>query len=244
MQTMNSISTLSISDWQSVGTHSPTPHARVFLQAVEKKIIRSPHCFWSGKAARTQAYEQTDYVCDNQVPLVSVLFEKGKKEAKDPLIQKEFFFAISRLFALTSTSALIFLSSDKPSEPPGLTIGTNFWEAELPVLWRLRQEGKLSICEICLMETGKATRNLDLSQESLASFPIYRRYKHPYDADEDSFVQDHYKAQDYEKWRKAKPRKAILFGNLLRMALLWRRMTRKILGLQNLSSAPEKKQAT
>lgn len=38
----------------------------------------------------------------------------------------------------TKTSALI-ISSNKPSEPPGFTVGTNLWEAELPALWKLKR---------------------------------------------------------------------------------------------------------
>ena len=212
-------SDFTVTDWQSVvalGEQKPSSNAQCFIRNATHYMKKEPHCFWSGRQARKKAYEQTLYICDNKVPFVSFLFERGK-ELKDPLIKQEFFFATSRIFALFSTSAFVCLSSDKDAETPGFTIGTNFWEAELPILWKLKES-----IPIFLIFIDKKEIKMSLSQKELMHVPIYRRYAHPMDSEKKSFVEDHYKQEDYDQWRISKPRRGILFRNLLNIFCHWK----------------------
>jgi hypothetical protein len=211
----------SLRDWQTVGTERPTENAKLFVADACTRIQGEPHCFWTGREARKRAYEQDGYRCDNKVTYVSVLFEKGK-EIQDSHVKKEFFFAVSRIFASHSTSALICVSSDKKTEPAGFTVGTNFWEAELPVLWKLKDGIAITLLLIEHHEEVK----LNLSQNELMKVRIYRRYAHSLDCDKKSFVEDHYQQEDYDQWRKEKPRRGILFQDLLKWFRRWRSVVR------------------
>lgn len=201
--------------------HSPTPLASKLLAEAKRWIPAGPHSFWAGRAARQRAC-LTPYA-ESHVPFMSFLFiwcQRYIKKNKSDSV-KLLFFTISRLFARTTIGlASVFLSSDKPSEEPGLTVGTNFWEAELPVLWTLQKQGTVQV----LIYMGGWKKAVALSSVNLKSIPIYRRYAHSLDRKDcrDSFVSDDFTQMDYDAWRTQPPRRGILVGKLHGFACQWK----------------------
>lgn len=111
--------------------------------------------FWSGAEAKKKAkeeYQKTGELSDAEVPALVVLFNIVS------IFEKEFYMplsansglsdayknlavilpdALSRLYASESEGeANVYISSDKSSEPAALTMGNNFWNAELQTLQR------------------------------------------------------------------------------------------------------------
>lgn len=146
----------------------PTAKALKFLVFAAEYMKYNNHCFWSGNNAKNKAHA---FISDKDVDFISLLFRFWNTYNYDKTVS----FAISRLYAMYSNlpEAIIFLSSDKPTEKTGLTMGTNFWEAELPVLLQLNFK------IICFVDnhTGICYQDL-ISQKNIT---IYRRYAHPMD---------------------------------------------------------------
>ncbi len=123
-------------------------------------VAGRPVSFWSGKAAKEKAREEylkTGQLSDAEVPALSVLFNIVsllEAEYTNPLsattgVSEEnknlavlLPDALSRIYALESVGEVhVYISSDKRNEPAALTMGNNFWNAELYIL---RQREKIA----------------------------------------------------------------------------------------------------
>ena len=180
-------------------------------------------CFWAGTQARSKALKEENYITDTMHPIIGKLFNicseirvhNGHSEQLT-LIS----YAISKAYASYSRGIVkIFISSDKLSESPCLTVGTNFWEAELPVLRHLERQNlvKLNV----YLHIGDLISHTDCSVSSLEtanrywigpfthlSLPVVRRQWHPLDYGcRDSFVVQGMNQDDYDNWRSRPPRK-------------------------------------
>ncbi|AMQ10562.1 hypothetical protein [Brazilian marseillevirus] len=209
-------------DFVSVGSGNETQTALEFLSLVkdnEPTIGEKEHLFWSGMEARKQRINNT--VSDADYSYISFLFDlcqKNKERYSEQMTLVS--FMISSCFAYFSRgTAHVFLSSDKPTEEPGLTTGTNFMEAELPVLQRLKQRGKIQKILVSRFVTGIWKEPQEMNGEF--DIPVWRRDWHPMDGEEtkESFVRKSMTQGEWEEWRKAPPRKScswktlkILFG--------------------------------
>ncbi|AHC55133.1 hypothetical protein D1R32_gp416 [Tunisvirus fontaine2] len=203
-------------DFVSVGTGEETDVALEFLRLVQENEPdigkKGEHRFWSGMEAKKQSVKGT--VSDADYPYISYLFglckENGQYSKQMVLVS----FMISSCFAYFSRGvAHVFLSSDKPTEEAGLTTGTNFMEAELPVLQRLKRRGKISGIFVSRFTSGWTE-----PQELNESFdiPVWRRNWHPMDGEQTkkSFVWQNMTQDDWEEWRKTEPRKSCSLGSL------------------------------
>ena len=200
-----------------------TPRAQKFIDYCRPHMTYARHCFWSGKNAKIKCRENKAYLSDKDVPFIKELFELCNilRDQGKPYL-KMFAFAVSRVFALYSKgpTAVIYLSSDKSTEPAGLTTGTNLYEAELPVLVSLLH--------------GKVLEHIHLYVEGvpygpihhIQQLPIYRRYVHPLDpiSTHISFVSDSYQQSDYDQWRLEPPRKYITAGRIRKILLRWQKL--------------------
>ena len=215
-----------------------TPNAQAFLDFCSTRIVREPHCFWSGRTAklRAQAAKPEQYRSDAEVPFVATLFRTCMSlECVSPQQRRQISFAISRVYALYSEGphALVYLSSDKPTESAGLTVGTNFWEAELPVLSRMVSVGRLTALQYFVYDQ---TLSRWTTREQVDTLPIYRRYAHPLDPLSvlGSFVEDRFGQNDYDMWRLTAPRRAIILGRVRSIVAIWtgKRHSRDVLSRQ------------
>ncbi|ALH06773.1 hypothetical protein PMV_075 [Port-miou virus] len=215
-------SRLSQKDFVSVGTGQETKVALEFLQIFrenEPGIGTKEHRFWSGMEARKQKVVGT--VSDADYPFITYLFDLCQKERQrnNGKYSKQMTlvsFMISSCFAYFSRgTAHVFLSSDKPTEETGLTTGTNFMEAELPVLQRLKRSGKIQKILVSRFVSGDWEEPQEIGEDSF-DIPIYRRQWHPMDSFEtkESFVRQQMTQNEWEEWRKAPPRKSCSWNAL------------------------------
>ncbi|BBI30307.1 hypothetical protein QKT49_gp456 [Acanthamoeba castellanii medusavirus] len=176
---------ISHGDFVSIGTGEETPLAREFLDLVQENtdesLLEKERCFWSGMEARERARQKEDAITDDRCSLLSLLFSvcsKRRRENGGMHTKQEtlFSFCISSAYAyFAHGTAHVFLSSDKPSERTGLTTGTNFLEAELPVL--LRKGVRVAVY---LMDDGNWKGPIDYGDKNL-DLPMWRRDWHPLD---------------------------------------------------------------
>lgn len=209
--------TLSHEDIESIGLHNQSPHATQLIEyCIQFMPAHTINIFWCGQQGRTKANEESERLnakMDSGYPFISLLFKicyLGRDQYSRHTTQMtDVSFAISKVFAQRSThNAYIFIASDKPSEHPGFTVGTNLWNAELPVLRQRMVMGYLDniIVSYCVnggWTEGKHIDNIDL--------PIYRREHHILDCPttELSFVKSTYTLPDYIKWLDYPARKGI-----------------------------------
>lgn len=155
---------------------------RAFVETHEAEAIIAnkgkPHFFWSCFEARIKAQHellQRDGAMDHSYPFISFLFalctvlrnevDGGVYTSQMTMVS----YAISRVYAsLARGTALVFLSTDKPTEPTGITLGNNFWEAELPVLQANKAHGIIHDI-LALVNTRPTIASLLVSEEAKIS---------------------------------------------------------------------------
>lgn len=209
-------------DFVSVGTCQETSTALKFLHLFrdnEPNIGAKEHRFWSGMEARKEKVPRT--FSDADYPFIVYLFElcqrerqknNGEYSERMTLVS----FMISSCFAYFSRgTAHVFLSSDKPTEEAGLTTGTNFMEAELPVLQRLKRNGDIQKILVYRFVSEDWKEPREIGEDSF-DVPIYRRQWHPMDSFESkkSFVRQQMTQDEWEEWRDALPRKSCSWKTL------------------------------
>lgn len=197
-------------DFETVGTNNETDTVKALLRLIKKEcpdIGLFPHKFWSGMEARKQKVEGA--MSDSDYPFISSLFREcesirekrgGEHDEQMTLVS----FMISSIFArFCKDKAYVFLSSDKPTEEAGLTISTNFYEAELPVLLRLGLPVFVSRFVKGIWSPFQEIR------EDCFDCPVWKRYWEPSDGMEtkESFVRQKMSQKEWEEWRSAPPRK-------------------------------------
>lgn len=221
------LSDLKEEDIQSIGGLDVTLKANPILKLCSSHMTSNPHCFWTGREGKIKARSSNQYKSDADIPFISNLFRSCMLES-NIAVRKRISFAVSRIFALYSQGpiAVVYLASDKESEPANLTVGTNFWEAELPVLTNLLKIGKLQHIHFFIHRESKWLGPIDLKNLNV---PIYRRYIHPLDhkSVHFSFVQDCFKQADYDQWRLEPPRKGINIVKLRKIVSIWRKKSSK-----------------
>jgi hypothetical protein len=206
--------------------YNPTILAQKFLNYSKQYMEYLPHCFWSGKEAKEKSKELLKFKSDADISYISLLF-KYIGENKTIKNNKQISFLISKLFALYSKGpeVIISLSSDKKSEIPGLTVSTNLWEAELPIINYLYQIGEIKKINFMIFSYSihSMTYNKIISFQKL-NIPIYRRYYHIYDHinSKNSFILDTYDQTDFDNWRKTPNRKGININIIRKMIKKWR----------------------
>jgi hypothetical protein len=242
-ETLCYISELTTADVDVLGTSaenkaenkaSPASKFRHFVYEQEHKNINAfrnvPHCFWSGIQARARANvlaREGKAVTDSSYPFISFLFAVcstirseagGVYGGHETLIS----FAISRIYAsFAQDLALVFLSSDKPSEPTGITLGNNFWMAELPVLQANKHNGKITDIKVSI-NTNSIWETYSFNE--LLFLPLWRRSWHMLDdiKHKPSFVTQKMETADWEAWRTAPPRKPITVYTLFHICRKWK----------------------
>ena len=222
-------------DIESIGTNHQTINASNAHEYVKKfmDLKNTNHTFWAGINARERAMIEPNYKTDNSYGIISLLFNfcsKLKTCGFDALQLTNISFAISRIYAAQTTGiAKIFISSDKPSEKTGLTVGTNLWEAELPVLWNLYHRGIITDIQLYIddgvLYNSKWMSGVSMINDKI-NIPIYRRTWHYLDNDntKSSFVQANMIKADYDKWRETPPRKAITTTKLKSIIMKWKKL--------------------
>jgi len=226
-------------DSASIGTEYLTENATKFVDLftyLEKNGFPGPRSykrvknFWSGEEARNRAAQSLDQISDNQIPAIAVMFDLC---AAIQDIQRDYDHylrflsaSISRVYAAHAHSiANVYMSSDKPCESPGFTVGNNFWEAELATLQQLMARKQLADIQIHLYDHINRTWNkpVSLFSEDGMALTIRRRSLHRHD---NQALSDRFKAgkseAERELWRKSGERPAISFGRLKRMTMRWR----------------------
>ncbi|BAU79945.1 hypothetical protein A9K97_gp406 [Tokyovirus A1] len=199
-------------DFESVGTDNETDKVKALLKLVKREcpsIGEFPHKFWSGMEARKQKVEGV--MSDADYPFISSLFRecekfrekrRGEHDEQMTLVS----FMISSIFArFCKEKAYVFLSSDKPTEEAGLTISTNFYEAELPVLLRLGLPIFVS------RSVERIWTPFQEIREDSFDCPVWKRYWDPSDGPETekSFVKQKMSPNEWDEWRLAPPRKPL-----------------------------------
>lgn len=209
--------TLTSDDIESIGMSNPTPRADALIDyCAQFMSTHTINIFWCGLSGRTRANEESERInakMDSGYPLISLLFKicyLGRDQySRHTTKMTDVSFAISKVFAARSThTAYIFIASDKPSEHPGFTVGTNLWNAELPVLRHRLATGDLDNIIVSVRIDGIWTEGTSIDNIDL---PIYRREHHMLDCPtiELSFVKTTYTLPDYIKWLDYPARKCI-----------------------------------
>ncbi len=209
--------TLSLNDIESIGMAWQTPKASALVEyCTSFMFAHTINIFWCGQQGRTRANEESERLnakMDSGYPFISLLFKicyLGRDQYSRHTTQMtDVSFAISKIFASRSThTAYIFIASDKPTEYPGYTVGTNLWNAELPVLRSRVASGDLDAIIVSYCVDGIWSEGVDVDNVDL---PIYRRHHHLMDCPttELSFVKPTYTLPDYIKWLDYPPRKSI-----------------------------------
>jgi len=222
-------------DVSFLGTSHALPHIDV-VHGLARKWMSTPpnveHAFWTGMVARQHCVVQRNQMSlwrDADCPFTSLLFDLcvavresqgGRHCAALTLIS----YAISRLYASMARGTVhVFISSDKPTEPPGLTPGNNFCEAELPVLQDLVHQGLVDdiLVYTYTAQSGWANgtpfADIDL--------PIWRRTWHPLlDPLEtkSSFVLQYTTQAEWDAWRLEPPRTFTTLCALRRIVTHWK----------------------
>jgi hypothetical protein len=188
------------------------------------------HCFWSGIVARSYVLSRPELRTDYSYYIFNFLFElceliriENNNEHSHQMTVVS--FAISACYAtLSSGTVHVYLSSDKQSERVGLTVGNNFWEAELYVLRHMLKLG--SITDIIFHLYNNEDNNWVI--DNIDNIPLWRRNWHPLDGMEkqSSFVSMSRKnivKEDYDQWRLTQPRPHITTIQLKNIINTWYR---------------------
>src|SRR3990167_1463257 len=232
-------------DSESIGTVYPTEIAKKFIGLFHyledngfpgPRAFNKPVSFWSGEAAKKKALEISTELSDSKVPSVSAMFDVCR--AIHTVQQKYDNYiilltsALSRVFSSYALGiANIYISSEKLSESPGLTVPNNFWLAELPTVMSLHERGFISDIKINLYNNFKQRWNkpVSLFTQEGNNIPIRRRNIHPFDVKEsaDRFKTPHMSAKERKQWYSSEPRPFITYGSLKRIAHEWRERTKQ-----------------
>ena len=209
-------------DIESIGTQRQTENANNLENYIKgfMDLGNSNHCFWAGINARKKAIAEVNYKTDTSYLILTVLFNICYKLLTCKIYSQEkltdISFAISRIYASQTTGiAKIFISSDKPTESVGWTIGTNLWEAELPVLWNLYHRRVIKDIQLYIdngiLGNSNWNNGISIINYNCISLPIYRRTWHSLDSPDtkSSFVVPGMVQSDYDQWRLTAPRKFI-----------------------------------
>jgi hypothetical protein len=217
-----------------------------------EKVDSRPHCFWSGIAAKKYVLANTHIRTDYDYQIINLLFElcemiradNGDQHSKQMTLVS---YAISGCYTHLCTGTVhLYLSSDKQSEPVGLTVNNNFWCGELPILQQLRMKGIVDNIVVHLHHDVdvdvdpnvdiNVDPTFDYDHNQCVSFgfdqldvPVWRRSWHPLDSMDHklSFVVQGMTDDQYEEWRMLRPRPYILLSSLRRIAKRWIQKLRK-----------------
>lgn len=236
---------LSQADIESIGMEYPSEIAKKFVSLfyyLEENGFSGPRAFnksvnfWSGQHAKIKALEASLELSDSKVPSISAMFDVCRAIHK---VQQQYddyitllTSAVSRVFASYAFGATnIYISSEKLSESPGLTIPNNFWLAELPLLQSLHKRGVITDIKIHLYDHHKQEWNkiVSLFTQEGDNIPIRRRAIHPLDmgGSEDRFKTLHMSDAKKKQWQDSKPRPFITYGGLKRIVHEWHERAKK-----------------
>lgn len=214
-----------------------TSRAKQLYQLCQRwDLVKDHHCFWSGQLGKEKACDKVKrssykFKTDADVWLISRLF-KLCFQLPNSMQHKQPSYAISRMFAFYTHEnevAHVYLATDKNSESSGITVGTNFWEAEFPVLRsQLTKPSHQLLFHIYNVKT-KTWNRMWCDSPQWKGLTIYRRYEHPLDSKStrSSFVHDHFSQYDYDHWRTTPPRKGIYIQTLLTQIDKWKRIAKQ-----------------
>lgn len=210
-----------------------------------------PINFWCGEEARQYATTRQNEVSDSRIPSIALMFDvcrlihRAQNQYDDYIMLLG--FCVSRFYTShASNDVNIYLSSDKLSELPGLTVNNHFWMAELPALMAMHRRGLVTDIKINLHDQvagwlSPVSLFLDRGQQ----IPIRRRDSHSLDSSEhlDRFKNHLISSHQILEWRQSKARPMIRYGALKRIAQEWRNRARVKTWnedhLQNHKSSPD-----
>lgn len=200
---------------------NPTSETVVDLHnkyCVGKCKTNSYPCFWSCRPGRTAAYNDPLSYTDADCYVVNLLFQHHKNCLA---------FEISRAYAsFARGTVLVYMGSDKMTEPVGFHVGNNFWIAELPTLQRMLREGKIENILLRIVGEGRT-----ISMKSgVIDLPLWQRQWRPHNGEETkrSYVSQVMSEDDWEQWRRAPPRKYITYSRMLEIVRRWKTLTRVV----------------
>lgn len=181
-------------DMLSIGTDHQTIMADRFSYCV--KILQNAgftHSennllnFWSGKKAQRRAdfrnSKNRTSLSDSNIGTMRVFLVIANEIIKCHSKNTGFIYSslLKGIFRISASQAFgnidVFLSNDKKGMEAGLIVNNYFWDIELPILQRLRQEGKVK----CIMIHRLSPDNhwltpVDLNKTACQTLPLFRRY--------------------------------------------------------------------
>jgi len=247
-QILQLFDTLCYADVESIGDEQVTSNAKILLDIINSNqtsdersnnVINNVsndnyHCFWAGMKARQYLLSRHDVKTDYDYTILCVLFELCgmlRQECNDGQHSEHMTivsYAISACYATLSTGIVnVYISSDKQSESGGLTLGTNFWEAELYTLQKMRRRGLVTDIIIYTINHDGSFANDGISV-NIINIPIWRRQHHPTLDSQDSkqsFVTQGMTNSDYDNWRLHPPRNYITVNKVRHIIAKWRSRT-------------------
>lgn len=144
-------------DLASLGSEKPTPATKAFLDCfrkLEQHGFYGSHGhrlnFWSGQEARKKAVQDPGSKSDGEISLISLGFTLcnvvlSKENPTDRKISTFLRQAFSKMFSSQAVGDVIaYVSCDKESDVPALSVGNCFWNNELPTLRNLQETGILN----------------------------------------------------------------------------------------------------
>lgn len=203
-------------------------------------IVREkPIHFWNGQLGKEKAKETSCLAySDSSIPSTHIMFKLSQMiDNQEELSgQQPYLFRMagninSAIFALQARGVVdVFLSSDKPSEKPGLTVGNHFWEYEFPVLENLRQREIVDQIRFHVFDEGQWKQG-DLNDYQFSHLlRLYRRQAYPSisklaDSHPERFQPNHpliYGTNEFNAWQTSAARPFTTHAKLKKMAKTWR----------------------
>lgn len=178
-------------DVEYLGTAKETLNGGAFMELMRKledngfSGTRGENLnFWSGGDAFNKATNTSGEISSSKVPNMALMFDvieliKDMKDTLDISIPEEVTQGISRWYAMRANGTVnVYISSNKPSEGPALTMGNNFWIAELVTLQEKLKNGEIDSIMINLYDhrTGEKLGPYDFNSKEAEPFlEIVRR---------------------------------------------------------------------
>ena len=178
-------------DVEYLGTAKETPNGTAFRKLMQKLEdngfygTRGENLnFWSGDSAFDKASNIPDEISSAKVPNMALMFDmtgliNGMQDTLDFKIPGEITQALSRWYAMGAKGSVnIYISSNKASEGPALTMGNNFWIAELVTLQERLKNGEIDAIKINMYDhrTGQEVGPYDINSKEAEPFlQIVRR---------------------------------------------------------------------
>lgn len=227
-------------DIESLRSQQSTPKAQEFVSLFDfleergfpsYQDIGKPVVFWSGKVAMDLSFHEKDKVSIRHflsTHLMNALCHEMLLEFPDKKQELYFFyFGISSIYARFSSGSVdVYISSDKTSESPGLHAGNFFWEAELPMINKLFQDGIVHDIKFHFYDEKTGTWDFPISFFSEQGEDILVRRRHAHQIDplhtHGLFLTDAMPSDHYEQWKQSDPRPCTKVGFLRKLGRHWK----------------------